>query len=270
MMGRTQLIFVVVLTAIVAIAVGIALRMLREAPSQVVLEPNSIEIIREPLENQMVTVHLQLRNQGRTPITLTYVGASCGCMKVITRGNVPVLPGIQVPAGGDLPIEVLIDTTGKRGLADQTISVQSKAGQQTFTNLSRIAMNVRAGWLAIPSILLFDELDPEKNATQKITIVDAFPDPGIEIASCESSTPDRVFAEFEQIDSVDGAISSGDRQIDIDAAQKGLRRRYVLTVYCPKRSQAIVNSCVRRNLDQAACWRIPSVKIFPSRSRTIW
>jgi len=67
-------------------------------------------------EGQRISHIFRLKNQSNKPVSITKTTTSCGC--TIANSS-----AIEIPAGGDGDVEVILDTAGKSGKTSAAVSV---------------------------------------------------------------------------------------------------------------------------------------------------
>jgi len=104
----------------------------RGAPARLYL-PESIVRFDDTVSGDVVRQRIRLRNIGGSPLRISRTEASCGCTVVSIDRDV-------IPPNGTATLEILIDTTGKVGAVEKTVSIFSN---DTVEPEARLTLKVR-------------------------------------------------------------------------------------------------------------------------------
>lgn len=213
--------------ASLGLAGGTLIHAWSRAEERVVLMPPRVELVEDPLEPVIVKVNLQLWNRDSRPIRVTRASASCGCMGLVTRGNVPLTSPVEAPPGGTLPWQVAIATQNRVGRQSYQVRIEYlTAGGRTERVEAAVNLNVRAGLRAEPLGLVLHDIEPGIEQTHMLDIYDSYPDPGIRLAGVTSSAPSVLRAELVPVRS----STEGGALDYATSAKLKLRRRLRVTL----------------------------------------
>ena len=71
-------------------------------------------------QGQIISYEFKFKNTGKTPLIITDAIAACGC-------TVPEYPRTPIKPGGEGTIKVIFDSTGKLGLQDRIVTINSNS-----------------------------------------------------------------------------------------------------------------------------------------------
>jgi hypothetical protein len=186
-------------TAIASLVVSAGILRRSHAGEQVVLEPAEVLLVEDPFEPEPVDVNLRLLNRGPGPIQVQRATSSCGCVSLVTRGNVRLTEPIAVPAGASIPWRVSIKTSERIGHQEYWVTIEFDRNGIAGEVTSTISANVRAALRTDPYELLLKELEPGVAQQREIGIYDAYPDPGIRIKKIVSTNPEILSTNLKPV-----------------------------------------------------------------------
>ncbi len=158
----------------------------------VAVEPQVLEVAVDPLQFQAVTVHLQLTNHSSKTIQVRKAEPSCGCASLVTRGGNRLVKPLDVPSGGTVPWQVVINTGGLSGPQSFTVLFETESGGRINQTVSTIKMNIRPTLAMVPSIIDFGDVAPGSEHTATVVFSDKYSDAGYEVARFRLSDPERL------------------------------------------------------------------------------
>lgn len=202
-------------------AIGMAYRS-RQALVEdgVVLEPASVKLIEDPYEFQDVKILFQLRNNLAISVTVEEVDASCGCINLVTVGNEPILRSFELPPGQSIPLQATLHVSPRSGPQEHLVAFRASALGRSIEGQSKINFNVRTGLRTVPETVHFRDVQPGKEHSQNVMILDSYPNDGIRLSGVDSSDESRVSATL---------FRPSEQKL---WEESGLKRRYICTVKC--------------------------------------
>jgi len=245
----------------------------------ILLEPSNLILTRFINECDLLSIPLTFHNNSESNIKILETRMSCGCQSITTTNEQPLSIPFDLKPGQSLPLELTIDTCGKEGKQYLSLGFFFESeGQNKFVT-SDVTFFVRPG-LRLYTPPLFKDLadnDELESIFHEIIITDGFCDPGIEIESVVSSSPDKICVklkktENETVDLITEGIEVKKRwkiEANLLAANEGMRE--YITVYPKnKKYSALQIPVVVYGKTQKINEQLyPSMVVFPLSTKNI-
>ena len=172
-------------------AVILAILLTFRVPRGIELSPNTIVPTTVPIEGEMVTHRMTLRNPNLFAVRLKNVDASCGCSTIVHRGGEEVKVGEVLPPRAAMDLEVTVNTMGQVSPRQVRVAIEAARldGRTVPGATARIDVPVKAGPRVEPMALIFRDVMPEKEASRELIIADGQDHP-VQIKEIKFSDPD--------------------------------------------------------------------------------
>ncbi|MGM0487478.1 MAG: DUF1573 domain-containing protein [Planctomycetota bacterium] len=196
------------------------------------LMPEHIDL-GDVLEGEEKSVHLQLKNSGEQPVTVTKAAMSCGCASLMpTVDRQQKLPFVVAPAQS-VSWELSVNTDNMIGRQKVGVVMQGVSEERTIQASSKVAMNILPGWRVYPSGLVFDDVEKTEGSQRELAVFDGYPDPGVKLLGVRPSCAERMTVTV-----IPASELSTDRRRVYESPVKRkkdaslLKLRYVVQVRC--------------------------------------
>ena len=158
-------------TALCTVLFGTILGMLFTANSSmrspVRIEPQLVELVEQPVENQVAVASFTLVNDSAKPLLVKAAQGTCGCMKIETRGGALTSPRTVAP-GEQLPWRVSINTQGRSGIDEQGLQLLCELDGKPLSVSTTIRMMIQPTGRIFPPLVQFEDVAPDSVATAEV------------------------------------------------------------------------------------------------------
>ena len=183
------------------------------------VEPELIELVDRPVENETAVAQFVLVNASDNPLLINEARGNCGCMKVETRGGELKSP-TTIPPRSQLPWKAQIDTRGKAGVYERGVLFFCEQNGRACSAYARIKLEVQPSWYIFPPVVQLDNVEPNSEVDVLVGLYAGANLPFESLAAPSFDPPEDVQAEW--IDDVAGTTLPA--TADIHGAPGTLRR----------------------------------------------
>jgi hypothetical protein len=189
------------------------------------MEPVDARIETDLVEHETGRIGVRLINRGSRTARLLSVRSSCNCLEIRGANGQPLSPELILPAGEQLPVEVLINTSGRGGATRNSVVFRFEGEGLVQEVECHVSAAVRPGWRLVPRELSLRDDSGAADATGLIDVFDGYPGDGLELSTIDCSMPGLVETTVQRVS-------------DSQVAPHGpvdLRWRYRITVRAARR-----------------------------------